>query len=41
MRLAQYKLPVKTKFISNDENREASSQEGTKNSSKSQEEVKQ
>ena len=36
MRLAQYKLPVKTKFISIDKNPEA-----TKNSKKSQEEVKQ
>ena len=36
MRLAQYKLPVKTKFISIDNN-----QEETKNSKKSQEEVKQ
>ena len=41
MRLAQYKLPVKTKFISNDKNLENSSQEITKNSKKSQEEVKQ
>ena len=41
MRLAQYKLPVKTKFISNDKNLEASSQEKIKNSKKSQEEVKQ
>ena len=38
MRLAQYKLPVKTKFISIDKNLENSSQENTK---KSQEEVKQ
>ena len=36
MRLAQYKLPVKTKFISIDKN-----QEETKNSKKSQKEVKQ
>ena len=36
MRLAQYKLPVKTKFISIDKN-----QDQTKNSKKSQEEVKQ
>ena len=36
MRLAQYKLPVKTKFISIDKN-----QEETKNIKKSQEEVKQ
>ena len=35
MRLAQYKLPVKTKFISIDKN-----QEETKNIKKSQEEVK-
>ena len=35
MRLAQYKLPVKTKFISI-----AKSQEETRNSEKSQEEVK-
>jgi len=42
MRLAQYKLPVKTKFISIDKNLEASpSQEETKNIKKSQEEVKQ
>ena len=41
MRLAQYKLPVKTKFISNDKDLEASSEEETKNSKKSQEEVKQ
>ena len=44
MRLAQYKLPVKTKFISidkNDKNLENSSQENTKNIKKSQEEVKQ
>ena len=36
MRLAQYKLPVKTKFITIDKN-----QEETKNSKKSREEVKQ
>ena len=36
MRLAQYKLPVKTKFISIDNN-----QEDPKNSKKSQKEVKQ
>ena len=36
MRLAQYKLPVKTKFISIDKN-----QEEKKNNKKSQEEVKQ
>ena len=41
MRLAQYKLPVKTKFISIDKNLEASSQEKPKNSKKSQVEVKQ
>ena len=41
MRLAQYKLPVKTKFISIDKNLENSSQENTKNIKKSQEEVKQ
>ena len=41
MRLAQYKLPVKTKFISNDKNLEHSSKENTKNSKKSKEEVKQ
>ena len=40
MRLAQYKLPVKTKFISIDKNLEATPQEKTKNN-KSQEEVKQ
>ena len=38
MRLAQYKLPVKTKFISIDKNLDDSSQENIK---KSQEEVKQ
>jgi len=41
MRLAQYKLPVKTKFISVDKNLEAPSQEETKNIKKSKEEVKQ
>jgi len=41
MRLAQYKLPVKTKFISNDKNLELSSQENSKNNKESQEEVKQ
>ena len=41
MRLAQYKLPVKTKFISIDKKKEASSKEVTKKSKKSQEEVKQ
>ena len=41
MRLAQYKLPVKTKFISIDKNLESSSQEKTKNKKQTQEEVKQ
>ena len=41
MRLAQYKLPVKTKFISIDKNLEATSQEKTKKIKESQEEVKQ
>ena len=41
MRLAQYKLPVKTKFISIDKSLEDSSQENKENSKKSQEEVKQ
>ena len=41
MRLAQYKLPVKTKFISRDNNPEGSTKENTKNNKKSQEEVKQ
>ena len=41
MRLAQYKLPVKTKFISTDKNLEASSSKETKINKKSQEEVKQ
>jgi len=41
MRLAQYKLPVKTKFISIDKTLEAPSQEKTKNNKQSQEEVKQ
>ena len=41
MRLAQYKLPVKTKFISIDKNVEVSSQEITKKNKESQEEVKQ
>jgi len=41
MRLAQYKLPVKTKFISIDKNLEATSQEKIKNNKESQEEVKQ
>ena len=36
MRLSQYKLPVKTKFITKEKN-----QEQTKNSKKSQQEVKQ
>ena len=41
MRLAQYKLPVKTKFISIDKNLKAPSQQETKNIKKSKEEVKQ
>ena len=41
MRLAQYKLPVKTKFISIDKNSEAPSQKKTKNNNASKEEVKQ
>ena len=41
MRLAQYKLPVKTKFITIDKNQEVTSQEKTKNNKESQEEVKQ
>ena len=41
MRLAKYKLPVKTKFISIDKNPENYSKENTKNSKKSKEEVKQ
>ena len=41
MRLAQYKLPVKTKFISKDTNLEAASQEKEKNNKQSQQEVKQ
>ena len=41
MRLAQYKLPVKTKFISIDKTLEAPSQEKIKNNKQSQEEVKQ
>ena len=41
MRLAQYKLPVKTKFISTDKNLELSPQEKPKNNKESQEEVKQ
>ena len=41
MRLAQYKLPVKTKFISIDKNLEAPFQEKRKNNKQSQEEVKQ
>ena len=40
MRLAQYKLPVKTKFISIDKNLNVSSKE-TNNNEESQEEVKQ
>jgi large subunit ribosomal protein L16 len=41
MRLAQYKLPVKTKFISIDKNQEVTSQEKKNISKKSKEEVKQ
>ena len=41
MRLAQYKLPVKTKFISIDKNLEVASKEKNNISKKSQEEVKQ
>ena len=41
MRLAQYKLPVKTKFISIDKNLEVASQEKKSISKQSQEEVKQ
>jgi len=42
MRLAQYKLPVKTKFISIDKNLDGDPSLGkTKNNKKSQEEVKQ
>ena len=41
MRLAQYKLPVKTKFITIDKNLEVASQEKKKNNKQSQEEVKQ
>ena len=41
MRLAQYKLPVKTKFISNDKNLEVPSEKKVKNNKESQEEVKQ
>ncbi len=41
MRLAQYKLPVKTKFITIDKNQEGSSKEKTKTSKQSKEEVKQ
>ncbi len=40
MRLAQYKLPVKTKFISIDKNLENSSQENTKKPKKIQKIVK-
>ena len=40
MRLAQYKLPVKTKFISIDNNQEVISQEKKDIAKKSQEEVK-
>ena len=41
MRLAQYKLPVKTKFISIDKNLEVTSKAKKNSSNKSQEEVKQ
>ena len=41
MRLAQYKLPVKTKFISIDKNLEVSSQGNAENNKESKEEVKQ
>ena len=41
MRLAQYKLPVKTKFISIDKNPEVTSTAKKNISKKSQEEVKQ
>ena len=41
MRLAQYKLPVKTKFISIDKNLEVTSEAKKNISKKSQEEVKQ
>ena len=41
MRLAQYKLPVKTKFITHEKNQENSSQDNTNSSQNSQEEVKQ
>ena len=40
MRLAQYKLPVKTKFITSDKHSEVSSQEKTKSNKQTQEEVK-
>ena len=40
MRLAQYKLPVKTKFISVDKNLATSSNDKTNNKKQSQEEVK-
>ena len=40
MRLAQYKLPVKTKFISVDKNLATSSKDKTNNKKQSQEEVK-
>jgi len=41
MRLAQYKLPVKTKFISSDKNQETAVTEKTKSKKQSEEEVKQ
>ena len=41
MRLAQYKLPVKTKFISNDQNLKVTSPDKKKINKQSQEEVKQ
>ena len=41
MRLAQYKLPVKTKFISNEKNLEVPSEKKVKNNKESQQEVKQ
>ena len=40
MRLAQYKLPVKTKFIASEKNSESSSQEKITSNKKTQEEVK-
>ena len=41
MRLAQYKLPVKTKFITIDKKLDNSSQEKIKHTKESKEEVKQ